>query len=240
MVFPELQSTNSARLKWVVGQTTASQGTFVEEPFAILHATSIFWGKRFQKPCSSWKSSRSWLFEFMWRELMWRKTKVEVQLVFQPWFCSRNVWERFFVVKSTCTAWDGCKLFKIHDPRETKDIIEMAAMMISITAIVWYASENTVKGRTLDWLVLEGFDEYLETNGNELTWFYEIYLSWLKIRDVPLEKDSFPVIAICCMLSWLAYFRLLATLDVTKAFSNGCFTQVFIPQDLTTKRHSIL
>ena len=112
MVFPELQSTNSARLKWVVGQTTASQGTFVEEPFAILHATSIFWGKRFQKACSSWKSSRSWLFEFMWRELMWRKTKVEVQLVFQPWFCSRNVWERFFVVKSTCTAWDGCKLFK--------------------------------------------------------------------------------------------------------------------------------
>ena len=171
---------------------------------------------------------------------MWRKTKVEVQLVFQPWFCSRNVWERFFVVKSTCTAWDGCKLLKIHDPRETKDIIEMAAMMISITAIVWYATENTVTGRTLDWLVLEGFDEYLETNGNELTWFYEIYLSWLKIRDVPLKKDRFPVIAICCMLSWLAYFRLLATLDVTKAFSNGCFTQVFIPQDLTTKRHSIL
>jgi len=40
--------------------------------------------------------------------------------------------------------------FQIHDPRETKDIIEMAAMMISITAIVWYATENTVKGRTLD------------------------------------------------------------------------------------------
>lgn len=79
--------------------------------------------------------------------------------------------------------------------------------------------------------------------GNEWKWadmiLWDLFILVENSRCSP-KKDRFPVIAICCMLSWLAYFRLLATLDVTKAFSNGCFTRVFIPQDLTTKRHSIL